>query len=88
MDGKQAAMLVPTTVLAEQHYETFRERMEPYHLEVAVLSRFKSKAEQKELIAKARAGKIDVLIGTHRLLQKDVGFKDLGILIIASYNKY
>ncbi|MBW1806304.1 MAG: DEAD/DEAH box helicase, partial [Deltaproteobacteria bacterium] len=80
MDGKQVALLVPTTVLAEQHYETFRRRMETYQLKVGVVSRFKSKAEQKEIIAKTRSGKIDVLIGTHRILQKDIGFKDLGLL--------
>ena len=88
MDGKQAAMLVPTTVLAEQHYETFRKRMEPYQIEVAVLSRFKTRAEQKEIIARVRSGKVDVLIGTHRLLQKDVGFKDLGILIIDEEQRF
>ena len=88
MDAKQAAVLVPTTVLAEQHYETFRKRMEPYQVEVAVLSRFKSKAEQKEILARTRSGKVDVLIGTHRLLQKDVEFKDLGILIIDEEHRF
>ncbi len=88
MDGKQAAMLVPTTVLADQHYETFRKRMEPYQLKVAVLSRFKTRAEQQEILARARAGKIDVLIGTHRLLQKDVSFKDLGVLIIDEEQRF
>ena len=88
MDAKQAALLVPTTVLAEQHYETFRKRMEPYQVEVAVISRFKSKAEQKEILARTRSGKVDVLIGTHRLLQKDVEFKELGILIIDEEHRF
>ena len=88
MDGKQAAMLVPTTVLAEQHFETFRTRMAPYQVKVAVLSRFKTRTEQKEIIAKTRSGKIDVLIGTHRILQKDVSFKDLGILIIDEEQRF
>lgn len=88
MDGKQVAMLVPTTVLAEQHYETFRKRMEPYRIDVAVLSRFKTPAEQKEIVAKTRTGKVDVLIGTHRLLQRDIGFKDLGLLIIDEEQRF
>ena len=88
MDGKQAALLVPTTVLAEQHYETFKKRMAPYNIEVAVVSRFKSRAEQKEILATARSGKVDILIGTHRLLQKDVAFKDLGLLIIDEEQRF
>jgi transcription-repair coupling factor (superfamily II helicase) len=88
MDGKQVVMLVPTTVLAEQHYVTFKKRMEPYSIDVEVLSRFKSAAEQKEIVAKARSGKVDVLIGTHRLLQRDIGFKDLGLLIIDEEQRF
>ena len=88
MDGKQAALLVPTTVLSEQHFETFRQRMEPYGIEVAVLSRFKSRVEQKETLARARSGKVDILIGTHRLLQKDVAFKDLGLLIVDEEQRF
>ena len=87
-DGKQVAMLVPTTVLAEQHYETFRGRMAPFGIEVGVLSRFKRQAEQKEIIAKVRSGKIDVIIGTHRILQKDMGFRDLGLLIIDEEQRF
>ncbi len=87
-EGKQVAMLVPTTVLAEQHFETFRRRMEPYGVVVSVLSRFKSRAEQRELAARARSGKVDVLIGTHRLLQKDVGFRDLGLLIVDEEQRF
>ncbi len=88
MDGKQVALLVPTTILAEQHNETFNKRMKPYQIEVGVLSRFKTKAMQKETIAKVRSGKIDVLIGTHRLLQKDISFKDLGLLIIDEEQRF
>ncbi|MFH1351938.1 MAG: transcription-repair coupling factor [Pseudomonadota bacterium] len=88
MDGKQVALLVPTTILAEQHYETFKKRMDPYHIKVDVLSRFKNRAEQKETLAKVRSKKIDILIGTHRLLQKDVSFKDLGLLIIDEEQRF
>ena len=88
MDGKQVALLVPTTVLAEQHYETFRNRMKPYQIEIGVVSRFKSKKEQKEILAKVRSGKIDILIGTHRILQKDISFRDLGLLIIDEEQRF
>jgi transcription-repair coupling factor (superfamily II helicase) len=88
MDGKQVALLVPTTVLAEQHYVTFAKRMKPYQIEVGVLSRFKTKTMQKETIARVRSGKTDVLIGTHRLLQKDINFKDLGLLIIDEEQRF
>ncbi|MCU0597617.1 MAG: DEAD/DEAH box helicase, partial [Desulfobacterota bacterium] len=88
MDGKQVAVLVPTTVLAEQHFETFSKRMKPYPVSVAVLSRFKTRAEQKEVLARVRSGKVDVLIGTHRMLQKDVSFRDLGLLIIDEEQRF
>ncbi|MEE9611569.1 MAG: transcription-repair coupling factor, partial [Desulfatiglandales bacterium] len=88
MDGKQVALLVPTTVLAEQHYETFKKRVGPYQLNVGVLSRFKTPAEQKEILAKVRSGKIDIVIGTHRILQKDIGFRDLGLLIIDEEQRF
>lgn len=87
-DGKQVAFLVPTTVLAEQHYETFKRRLDPYSIKVAILSRFKTKAEQREIVGKVRSGKIDVLIGTHRMLQKDVRFGDLGLLIIDEEQRF
>ena len=77
-DGKQVAILVPTTVLAEQHYETFRSRMAPFSVRVGLMSRFRARKDQSEVAGKVRAGKIDVLVGTHRILQKDVGFRDLG----------
>jgi transcription-repair coupling factor (superfamily II helicase) len=87
-DGKQVALLVPTTVLAEQHYETFRKRMAPYPFRVGILSRFKSQAEQRETLAKLRSGEVDILVGTHRILQKDVAFRDLGLLIIDEEQRF
>ena len=87
-DGKQVAFLVPTTVLAEQHFETFKKRLAPYSIEVGVLSRFKTRAQQAEVIGKLRSGRIDVLIGTHRILQKDVKFADLGLLIIDEEHRF
>jgi transcription-repair coupling factor (superfamily II helicase) len=87
-DGKQVGLLVPTTVLAEQHYLTFRKRMDPYSIRVGAISRFKTRAEQSEILGKLRSGKIDVLIGTHRMLQKDVKFRDLGLLIIDEEQRF
>ncbi|HEY9073177.1 MAG TPA: transcription-repair coupling factor, partial [Desulfobaccales bacterium] len=88
MDGKQVAMLVPTTVLAEQHYETFRRRLAHYPVEVRALSRFKSPAEQRKVLADLAAGRVDIVIGTHRLLSKDVVFKDLGLAIIDEEQRF
>lgn len=88
MDGKQVAVLVPTTVLAEQHYRTFRERFDRYPVVVEVLSRFRSKKEQAKILEDLRAGRIDIIIGTHRILQKDVAFKDLGLLIIDEEQRF
>ena len=79
-DGMQAALLVPTTVLAQQHYATFSERLSPFPVRVEVLSRFRSRAEQKEVIEGLKLGTVDIVIGTHRLLQKDVKFKNLGLV--------
>ena len=87
-DGKQVAFLVPTTVLAEQHFETFRQRMAPFGIEVGVLSRFKTRRDQTETAARLRSGKIDVVIGTHRILQKDIKFADLGLLIIDEEQRF
>jgi len=87
-DGKQVAFLVPTTVLAEQHYETFKKRMTPHDVQVGLLSRFKSRAEQTRIVAEARSGKINILIGTHRILQKDVSFADLGLVIIDEEQRF
>jgi len=86
--GKQVAVLVPTTVLAEQHYRTFSERMAEYPFNVAVLSRFKSKAEQREILAGLKSGGVDLVIGTHRLVQKDIEFHDLGLLIIDEEQRF
>ncbi len=81
-DGKQVAVFVPTTVLADQHFATFRERLGPFPVRVEMLSRFKKAKEQKELVAELAAGKVDVVIGTHRLLSRDVSFADLGLLVV------
>jgi transcription-repair coupling factor (superfamily II helicase) len=86
--GKQVAILAPTTVLAQQHYETFRERLSPYPVTVDVLSRFRSIKEQKHVLRNLADGKLDICIGTHRLLQRDVGFKDLGLAIIDEEHKF
>jgi transcription-repair coupling factor (superfamily II helicase) len=88
MDGRQAAVLVPTTVLAQQHYETFSERLRAFPINVAVLSRFLSPGEQSKVVAKLKMGGIDIVIGTHRLLQKDVAFKNLGLLIIDEEQRF
>jgi len=87
-DGKQVAMLVPTTVLAEQHYDTFSKRMGPYGIKVGLLSRFKTRKEQGQILAALRSGAIDIIIGTHRLLQKDVSFSNLGLLIIDEEQRF
>jgi transcription-repair coupling factor (superfamily II helicase) len=86
--GKQTALLVPTTVLAQQHYNTFKERLEPFPINVEMLSRFRSDKEQKEIVDKIRSGGVDIVIGTHRLLSDDVQFKDLGLLIIDEEQRF
>lgn len=88
LDGHQVAVLVPTTILAQQHWTTFRERFAPYPVRVEMLSRFRSPREQKAILAGLRAGTVDVVIGTHRLLSKDVAFKDLGLLIIDEEHRF
>lgn len=88
MDGKQVAVLVPTTVLAQQHYETFSERLIPFPVQVEMLSRFRSQKEQEEIIARVANGSVDIIIGTHRLLQPDVQFKDLGLVIIDEEQRF
>lgn len=82
MDGKQVAVLVPTTILAGQHYNTFVQRMRDYSVEVGMLSRLRTPKENRETVEKLRKGAIDIVIGTHRLLAKDVVYKDLGLLIV------
>ena len=88
MDGKQAALLAPTTVLVEQHYKTFRERMNAYPVRVEALSRFRSRAEQAKILRDLKDGKVDVIIGTHRLLSRDVSFRDLGLLVIDEEHRF
>jgi transcription-repair coupling factor (superfamily II helicase) len=87
-NGKQVAVLVPTTVLAEQHFATFSSRFERYPINVACLSRFRSLREQRKIIGDLKAGKIDIVIGTHRLLQKDVVIKDLGFLVLDEEQRF
>jgi transcription-repair coupling factor (superfamily II helicase) len=87
-DGRQAAVLAPTTVLAFQHWETFRRRMAAFPLRVELLSRFRTRAEQKRVLADLEAGKVDVVIGTHRLLSKDVHFPNLGLLIVDEEQRF
>ena len=87
-NGKQVAILVPTTVLAEQHYRTFRERLAEYPFTVEVLSRFRTAAEQKRTIKGLKEGSVDVVVGTHRLVSKDVQFKDLGLVIIDEEQRF
>ncbi len=86
--GKQAAMLVPTTILAEQHGRTFTERLADFPVQVEVLSRFRTTKEQRDVLRRLHAGQVDVVIGTHRLLSKDVGFKDLGLLIVDEEHRF
>ena len=88
MDGKQVAILVPTTVLAQQHHQTFSRRFKAYPVVIEMLSRFKSPREQKEILKRLREGNIDIVIGTHRLLQKDVTFRDLGLVVIDEEHRF
>ena len=88
MDGKQAAVLVPTTVLAQQHLNTFRDRMGDYPLVVEMISRFRNRQRQKAILEQLAQGKIDIIIGTHRLLSRDVVFKDLGLLIVDEEHRF
>ena len=88
MDGKQVAVLVPTTILAEQHLGTFRDRFSLYPLNVEMLSRFRTPGEQKIILENLKNGLIDVVIGTHRLIQKDVKFKDLGLVVIDEEQRF
>lgn len=88
MDGKQVAILAPTTVLAQQHYSTFIDRFSPFPIRVEVLSRFKTPAQQKEIVTAVGAGKVDVVIGTHRLLQKDIVIPNLGLLVVDEEQRF
>ena len=88
MDGKQVAVMVPTTVLAQQHFMTFKERMQPFGVKVEMVSRFCTPREQKRILNDLENGQVDVLIGTHRLLQQDVLFPDLGLLVIDEEQRF
>ncbi len=86
--GKQVALLVPTTILAQQHYMSFKDRLHDYPVQVDAISRFRTTAEQKEILKHTAEGQTDILIGTHRLLSKDIKFKDLGLLIIDEEHRF
>ncbi|MBQ2795472.1 MAG: transcription-repair coupling factor, partial [Oscillospiraceae bacterium] len=88
MDGKQVAVLVPTTILAWQHYQTFMQRMDGFPITVELLSRFRTPKQQEKILTRLRSGEVDVIIGTHRILQKDVIFKDLGLCIIDEEQRF
>ena len=88
LDGKQVAILAPTTILAQQHYNTFRERFAPFPIRVEVLSRLKTPGEQEKIVAATAQGAVDILIGTHRLLQKDIRFPDLGLLVVDEEQRF
>jgi transcription-repair coupling factor (superfamily II helicase) len=88
MDGKQVAILVPTTVLAQQHFNNFRERMADYPIRVELLSRFRTKGEQARVVKDLAAGAVDIVIGTHRIVQDDIAFKDLGLVVIDEEQRF
>lgn len=88
MDGKQVAYLVPTTILAKQHYENFVQRMKDFPIKVDMLSRFRSKKQQEQTVNGLRKGEVDIIIGTHRIIQKDIVFKNLGLLIIDEEQRF
>ena len=87
-DNKQVAVLAPTTVLAFQHFETFKQRFAPFPVTIEMISRFRSPKQQKEILQRTEAGKIDILIGTHRILSKDIKFSDLGLLIVDEEQRF
>jgi transcription-repair coupling factor (superfamily II helicase) len=88
MDGKQVSVLVPTTVLAQQHFLTFKERFKAYPVKVDILSRFRIRKDQKRILEEVSTGKVDIIVGTHRLVQKDVSFKDLGLIVIDEEHRF
>jgi transcription-repair coupling factor (superfamily II helicase) len=87
-DGMQAAVLVPTTLLADQHFRTFSQRLAPFSVRVEMLSRFRSRSEQQDTLKGLKSGTVDIVIGTHRLLQKDIAFKTLGLLVVDEEHKF
>ncbi|MCZ7666204.1 MAG: helicase-related protein [Chloroflexi bacterium] len=88
VDGKQVAILVPTTILAQQHFHTFRDRLRPFPVKVEMLSRFRTSSQQEKIVRNVRSGNVDIIIGTHRLLSDDVSFKDLGLVIIDEEQRF
>ncbi len=88
MDGRQVAVLVPTTVLAQQHFNTFRERMADYPIRIELLSRFRTRRAQQRVVSDLAAGSVDIVIGTHRLIQSDIVFKDLGLVVIDEEQRF
>src|SRR6185503_17197375 len=88
MEGKQTAILTPTTVLAYQHFDTLRTRFAPFPVKVELLSRFRSTKEQKEIVKRVETGEVDIIIGTHRLLSKDVRFKELGLVVVDEEQRF
>ncbi len=88
LDGKQVAVLVPTTILAEQHYNTFVERFADYPVKIEMMSRFRSRKQQDDIVGSLKEGQVDILIGTHRILQKDIEFSDLGLVIIDEEHRF
>ncbi|MBZ0199884.1 MAG: DEAD/DEAH box helicase, partial [Ignavibacteriaceae bacterium] len=87
-DGKQVAVLVPTTILAEQHYNTFKDRFSQFPVRVEALSRFQTKKQQTEIVKKLEGGQVDIIVGTHRILSKDIKFNDLGLLVIDEEHRF
>src|SRR5947208_1942171 len=87
-DGKQVAVLAPTTVLCFQHFETFKERFAAFPVKIAMLSRFVAPKEQKAIVTEIEAGKVDIVLGTHRLLSQDVKFQDLGLMIVDEEQRF
>lgn len=88
MDGRQVAILVPTTILAQQHYDTFASRLSDYPVKIELLSRFRSRPEQNDVLARLATGDVDIVIGTHRLLQPDVSFADLGLIVVDEEQRF
>ena len=86
--GRQVAILVPTTLLAQQHYDTFRQRLAPFPVEIEVLSRFRTRGEQQDILQRLSDGRVDIVIGTHRLIQRDVHLKNLGLVVIDEEQKF
>ena len=87
-DGKQVAVLTPTTVLSFQHFETFKQRFAQFPINIEMISRFRTPKEQKEIVERVETGKVDILIGTHRLLSKDIKFQDLGLLVVDEEQRF